>query len=167
MNKFTPVVVSVLDPVFKADKSTLSEMVGVPIRARKFPPHPAWKDSGELDIYTNQEATFLFRNMDPEHDGFGIVSRSWDRRVGSVLVARDDGRDITPQQVEAVCYYSWQHTTDMFSDAWEYDDRFGSNKEMVKLAALFTPNKFREFFADFKAKKMVNDASWVTAESPV
>ena len=168
VNKFKPVAVAVFDPVFKADKSTSSEMVGVPLRARKIPPHPAWKHSGEPGVYENQEATRLFRDMDPEHGGgFGIVSWSWDLGVGSVLVVRDDGKDITPQQVEAVCYYSWQHTTDMFQAAFEYGDRFGSNKGNVELAALFTPDKFRKFFADFKAKKMVNDASWVTAESPV
>ncbi len=168
MNKFTPVDVSVLDPVFKADKSKSSKMVGFPIRARKLLPHPAWKDSQESNMYENQEATRLFRDMDPERGGgFGIVSWSWDLGVGSVLVVRDDGRDITPQQVEAVCYYSWQHTTDMFQYAFEYGDCFKSNKEMVKLVALFTPDKFREFFADFKAKKMVNDAGWATAISPV
>ena len=68
---------------------------------------------------------------------------------------------------EALCYYSWEHTTDMFQDASEQQDFTGTNEAMVKLAGLFTPEKFREFFADFKAKKMVDDASWVTAVSPV
>ena len=56
---------------------------------------------------------------------------------------------------------------DMFQDAFEFYDFTGSKKMMVELAALFNPIAFRGLFADVKAKKMGNDASWVTAESPV
>ena len=40
-------------------------------------------------------------------------------------------------------------------------------RRWLELAALFNPKAFREFFATFKAKKMGNDASWVTVESPI
>ena len=166
-DKFIPVDVPVFDPVFEADKSTSSEMIGVPVRVRKLPPHPTWEDSREVNIYENQEVTRLFRAIDPEEGDFGFAPDEWDLGVGTALVVRDDHTDITPQQVEALCYYSWEHTTDMFQDASEHWDFTGSNEEMVKLAGLFSPEKFREFFADFKAKKMVNDASWMTAVSPV
>ena len=166
-DKFIPVEVSIFDPVFLAEKSTSSEMVGVPVRVRKLPPDPAWKDSGECGIYENQEVTLLFRAMDPKQDDFGFAPFTWDQRVGSVLVVRDDHMDITPQQTEVLCYYSSEHTTDMFQDASEYQEFTGSDEEMVKLAGLFTPDKFREFFAEFKAKKMLDDAGWVTAVSPV
>ncbi len=166
-DKFIPVELSVSDPVFLADKSTSSDMLGVPLRVRKLPPHPAWKDSGECGIYENQEVTLLFRAMDPKQGDFGFAPFAWDLRVGSVLVVRDDRTDITPQQVEALCYYSSEHTTDMFQDASEHQEFTGSNEEQVKLAGLFTPEKFHDFFADFKSEKMVNDAGWVTAVSPV
>lgn len=71
-------------------------MVGVPIRVRKLPPHPAWKDSGVMNIYGNQQVIRLFRRMEPENDGFGLAPMHWDLGLGSVLVARDDGKDITP-----------------------------------------------------------------------
>lgn len=164
---FVPVDVSIFDPVDLAHKSKSSEMVGVPIRVRKLPPHPAWKDSGICSIQENQGATFLFRAMDPEQEDFSFVPVYWDYPVGSVLVVRADGKDITPQQVEALCYYSSEHTVDKVQDAMEYQGFTGSNEEMVKLAALFHPGEFRKFFADFKAKKMGEDASWVTAVSPV
>lgn len=83
-DKFIPVAVWIFDPVFVADKSTSSEMLGVPVRVRKLPPQPAWKDSGVMNIYGNQEATRLFRDMDPEHEDFGLISRYWDLGVGSV-----------------------------------------------------------------------------------
>ena len=162
-NKFIAVDVPASDLVWASDKSTLSEMVGVPVRARKFPPHPAWKDRRDDDWYENQAAIGLFRAMDPEQEDFSFVPMNWDLRVGSALVVRDDGKDMTPQQVEALCYYAWEHTTDKFQDASES----GSEEEIVKLVALFTPEKFGEFFAEFKAKKMEKDASWVAAVSPV
>ena len=165
--KFIPVDISTLDPVVAAEISKSSEMLGVPVRVRKLPPDSAWKDSGECGIFVNQAVTFLFRAMDPQQDDFGWAPHEWAFSVGSVLVVRADGKDMTPQQVEALCYYSREHTTDMFQDASEHEGMTGSKEEMVKLAALFNPEAFRKFFADFKMKKMGVDAGWATAVSPV
>ena len=167
LDKFIPVDVPVSHPVFSADKWTASSMIGVPVRVLKLPPHPAWKDSHETNIYENQEVTRLFRDMDPELDGFGFAPMEWDLGVGSALVVRHDRTDITPRQVEALCYYCWEHTTDRFQDASEHLDFTASNEEVVKLAALFARETFREFFEELKAKKMVDDAGWATAVSPV
>ena len=96
---FIPIDVCLVDPVFSADKSTSSEMLGVSVRVCKLLPHPAWANSGVMNIYENQEVTRLFRAMDPEQDGFGFAPMEWDLGVGSALVVRDDHTDITPQQV--------------------------------------------------------------------
>ena len=71
-DKFIPVAEWIFDPVFVADKSTSSEMLGVPVRVRKLPPQPAWKDSGVMNMYENQEATRLFQDVDPEHEDFWL-----------------------------------------------------------------------------------------------
>lgn len=165
--KFIPIDVSPSDPVIAAEVSISSEMVCVPVRVCKLPPHSAWKDCGETNIFENQMVTLLFRAMDPQQDDFSFAPRRWDYPVGSVLLVRADGRDITPHQAEALCHYSSEHTTDMFEDASENEDITGSREEMVKLAALFSPEEFRKFFADFKAKKVEEDPSWATAVSPV
>lgn len=167
--RFIPVDVSPSDPVLTAQISHSSEMVGVPVRVCKLPPHPIWRDSGITNIYENAQVTCLFRAMDPEQDDFGwILPYSyWDYPVGSVLVVRADGQDITPQQVEALCFYSSDHTTDMFQDSSEHLEFTGSNEERVKLAALFNPGDFRQFFAEYKAKKVLEDPSWATAVSPI
>ena len=82
-------------------------MLGVPVRVRKLLPQPAWKDSGVMNMYENQEATRLFRDMGPEHEDFWLDFQVLDLGVGSVLVVRDDGKDLTPQQMEGLCHYSW------------------------------------------------------------
>ena len=170
-DKYLPVNVSILDPVFDpvsvADKATSSEMVGVPVRARKLPPYLDWTDSGQVNMFENQVVTRLFRNMDPDADSFGLAPMSWDLRVGSVLVARANYKDITPHQVEALCYYMSEHTQETIEKALEARDLHDSNKEIDRLMALFTPNAFREFFTMFRLEKAVKDATWETAESPV
>ena len=166
-NKYIPVDVSIFDPVFVADKPTSSELLGVPLRIEKMPPHPAWKDSGIINIYENRVVTRLFRCMDPEHDAFGLAPMRWDYPVGPVLVVRDNGKDITPQQVEALCYYNGEHLQERLEYAREDHSLNESSVKVNKVLALFSPYAFRKFFADFKAEKEVDDASWMTAVSPV
>ena len=166
-DKFIPVDVSTVDSIFEADMSAASEMVGVPVRVRKILPHPAWGNSGTVDIYGNQQITRLFRGMDPEKDDFGWAPSHWDLGVGSVLLVRDDGKDIWPKQVEALCYYISEHNQESLEDAVEHRDMFDSNVEVDKWITLFTPDKFRAFFAEFKASKVAKDARWTSAESPV
>ena len=166
-DKYITVNVSIFDPVFVAEKPTSSELLGVPVRVRKIPPHPAWKDSGVLNIYENQVVTRLFRRMDPEEEGFGLAPMRWDYPMGSVLVVRDNGKDITPQQVEALCYYNGEHLQERLEYANEDQSLNESSVGVHKWLALFTPYAFRHFFAEFKAEKEVDDASWMTAVSPV
>ena len=166
--KYIPVDVCIFDPVFVADKPTSSELLDVPVRVQKIPPHPAWKDSGVTNIYENQVITRLFRRMDPEHDAFGLAPMRWDYPVGSVLVVRDNGTNITPQQVEALCYYNAEHLSEKLGEAVEdYWLNESSVLKVHKVLALFTPYAFRNFFTDFKAEKEVDDASWMSAVSPV
>ena len=164
VNQYTPVDIPIFDPVFVADKPTSSELLGVPVRVQKIPPHPAWKDSGIMNTYENQVITRLFRRMDPEHDGFGLAPMRW---VGSVLVVRDKGKDITPQQVEALCYYNSEHLQERLEEAVEDQSLNESSVKVDELLALFTPHAFRKVFAEFKAEKEMDDASWMTAVSPV
>ena len=168
-NKYIPVNVSIFDPVFVAEKPGSSELLGVPVRVRKIPPHPAWKYSGIVNISENQVVTRLFRQMDPEHDDFGLAPMRWDLPVGSVLVVRDNGKDITPQQVEALCYYVGEQlqVQEMLTLAVEHRYHNKSSVAVKKFLALFTSHAFRNFFADFKAEKEVDDPSWMIAESPV
>ncbi len=76
---------------------------------------------------------------------------------------RADGKDLTPQQVEAISYYAQYELEGKIEDASES----GSKKERVKVSALFTPGKFREFFTRFKAEKVREDLSWDAAVCPV
>ena len=68
---------------------------------------PAWKDDDVTGRYVNQAATFLMRCVDPaQRYGWALAPMSWQDWVGSVVVVRADGKDITPQQVKAMSHYS-------------------------------------------------------------
>ena len=161
--RYIAVEVAFDDPVFWADIVLVSEGLQVTIRMRKCPPYPVWEDDGGRDRYENQAATFLMRTVDPSNDGWwAIAPMAWQNSPGSVIVVRADRKDITPQQVEAISHYSQHELKDAFQDALESE----SQEERVKVAALFTPGKFREFFDKFKAEKVREDPSWEAAICP-
>ena len=89
--------VSTLDPAVTAKMSKPSKMAGVPVRDRKLPPDSAWKDGGKCGVFESPAVRLLFRVMDPRRDDFGWASRQWDYPVGSVLLARADGKYMTPR----------------------------------------------------------------------
>lgn len=162
--KYTAVELTPNDPVFVADITTVSEALQVPLRMCRCPADPAWKDDDVTGRYNNQAAAFLTLRVNPAlEDGWAMAPMKWQNRVGSVVVVRADGKDITPQQVETVCYYARYELEDPIQDAAESE----SMKKRLKVAALFTPGKFREFFAKFKAKKAGEDPSWDAAVCPV
>lgn len=162
--RYNVVEVAPNDPIFGGEIATVSQALHVPLRMRKCLPYPAQKKDGVIGQYDNQAATFLMRCVDPaREEEWSMAPMSWQDRVGSVVVVRADGKEITPQQVEAISYYSQHELDDAIQDASES----GSKKERVKVAALFTPSKFREFFTKFTAKKAGEDPSWAAAVCPV
>ena len=169
--RFNSIDVRTCDPVFSSgNKSTWSEKIGVPLRVSRLPPYSQWKDDGEESrcaVEEKQEAAFLFRSMNATLEEFGLIRGDWFRAAGSALVVRDDDRDLTPQQLEAICYYGGPHTEKRFHEAYTHLAITGLDEEMVKLISLFNPKSFEVFFQEFKAKKVVDDASWATAVSPL
>ena len=118
--KYTVAVLSLNDPVFVATIATVSKALEAPLRMRKCPPDPAWEDDGVTGRYNNQAAIYLMRCVDPEDiDWWAFAPMFWQNRVGSVVVVRADGKDITPQQVEAMSYYSQYELDDAIQDASE------------------------------------------------
>lgn len=155
--KYVPFELSVLHPVFVADKPKSCELVGVPIRIQKIPPPLGCKISVPK-MRENEVVTRLFQGVKPGDKDFGLVPPQWDVPVGSVLVAREDGRDITAKQVEALCHFIGEQGQKILT---------GPRVKVGELLALLTPDEFRKFFASFKAEKEVNDLSWTTAVSPI
>ena len=90
----------------------------------------------------------------------------WQDGVGSVLVVRSDGRDVTTHQAEALSRFCQFKMQPLFEHGFG-----GGLVEMTKAEVMgfLTPEAFRDYFAEVRARKMEKGKGegWETARSPV
>lgn len=90
----------------------------------------------------------------------------WQDGVGSVLVVRSDGRDVTTQQVEALSRFCQFKMQPLFENGLG-----GGLMEMTRAEVMgfLTPAGFGEYFAEVRARNMEEGEGegWETARSPV
>ncbi len=141
--------------------SGISQLIGMPVYVGRYESVAAYSSSNACGIHLNPEAHFLMRGINPAKEGFGYAQYEWQLSVHNCLVVRVDGEDITPCQVEALSHFTRYHLAEAFEDVMgERMGQFnneGEKKEKEKLLDLITPQKFREFFLEFRVKKMEED----------
>ena len=163
--KFAAVDVPVGHPVFLEPIAPISRLVGMPLHTWKCPPNRAWEDNDSS--YTNVPATVLHRTTDEgSGDLWGWAPMKWKNEVGNVLVVRGDDRDVSVQQVEALCHFCEFKMQPLFENALGFGLVQMSRAEVI---GCMTPEGFREYFAEMRAKKMDEgeDGGWETADVPV
>ena len=102
--------------IFYGPIAPISQLVGMPIHTRKYPPDKLWKD-GLFNPTENVPATFLHLVADPSDNWWGWAPMSWQNDVGSVLVVRSDGQDVTTRQVEALSRFCQFKMRPLFENA--------------------------------------------------
>lgn len=132
-------------PVFSSPIVPISELVGMPVHTRKYPPDRLWKDNHTDSSYENEPATFLHRVSDPRSDGWGWATMDWRDDIGSVIAVRSDGQDVTTQEVEALCRFCQFKMQPLFENGLG-----GGLVEMTRaeVMAYMTPEGFREYCAE-------------------
>ena len=161
--RFTAVDVPAGHPVFSNAIAPISKLVGMPIHTWQCPPDKTWKDKA---VYTNVPATFLHLNTDESSgDGWGWAPMKWQNNVGSVLVVRSDGRDVSAQQVEALCHFCQFKMQPLFENATGGGLVHMSRAEVM---GYLTPEGFRDYFAEMRVRKMEEGegGGWETASVP-
>lgn len=155
-------------PVFYSPVAPISELVGMPVRTTKYPPDRLWKDNHDdvSDLYENVPATVLHRVLDPSTgDRWGWAPMQWQNDVGSVLVVRSDGQDMTTQQLEVLSHFCQFKLQPLIENAMG-----GGLVEMTReeVMGYMTPDGFGHYFAEMRAKKIREggDAGWRTAGVP-
>lgn len=85
--------------------SPISKLVGFPVRGKRQPRYPDSDNTPES--YDNAAAAYLFTEIDPgnPHWGFSLSRLYWGYQVGSIVLMRDDGEDLTVEQAEALCSF--------------------------------------------------------------
>jgi len=100
--------------------SRISDQIELPVLTRKYPANKPWANN--TGYQNNQPATFLHMNTDPDRlttGWWGMPPMKWDKDVGSVLVVRADGKDLSPRQCEALCDFCQFKMQPMFGEFWE------------------------------------------------
>lgn len=127
--------------IFYGPIAPISQLVGMPIHTRKYPPDKLWKD-GLFAPDENVPATFLHLVADPSNSWWGWAPLSWQNDVGSVLVVRSDGQDVTTRQVEALSRFCQFKMQPLFENALG-----GGLVEMTReeVIGYLKPSVFEEF----------------------
>lgn len=156
-------------PVFSSTPTGISTHMGLPLLIRKYPLNQAWKDKlQDMSVYPydNQAATFMNLNADMNSEQWAWAPPQWRNDVGSVIVVRQDGKDLTPQQAEALAHYCQFKLQPVFEDsiAAGYVER--TREDVV--SQFLTRPKFEKFLVAFRKEQADadQDASWLTAKSP-
>ena len=154
-------------PVFLSSEPTgISSLVELPVLVRKYPPDPVWKN--DRDTYgfpfENRAATFLHLNADPKSEDWGWAPLpEWQNDVGSILVVRQDGKDLTTHQAEVLCHYCHFKLQPLFEDSMG-----GGRVERTREEVMGYMNRetFAAFFEEYREERVKEDPSWAVAKSP-
>ena len=152
--------------MFHGEESPISRNVGLTVRVIKLPPDPQWKNNDTAGIYDNRAVTFLQLQCDDDTPGedplqgaWGWAPMRWQNSVGSVMVGRSDGRDVTRHEVEALCRFCQDKMQPIFETALEAGVIAAREGAMAHV----TPKAFREYFNVLKKQSMAEDLSWAGA----
>jgi hypothetical protein len=87
-------------PIYLTTPTSISTTMHLPLLLLTRPLIPIWSASPTAS--QNPSAAALSLNADPNSPDWGIAPQKWTKDVGSVLVVRQDGKDLTAFQVWAL-----------------------------------------------------------------
>lgn len=157
--KFQAVQVPRQHPVFAAPTCHIPRLVGLPISVRRLPSHAAWRSMQEGHPFDNMPATYLHLNADKDSDKWGWAPMSWQNSVGSVLVVRRDGKDLSPLHMEALCEFC------QFEVGEAFESQMEAEKDRDTVLPKLTRAKFAEFFEAYRSQKEESLLEWRTVAS--
>lgn len=113
---------AMLAPFGEGVLSTLSVRLGMPIRIWKYP--NAKDDAGAF----NPDALSLLREVNPIHPLFGHPHPYWDAGIEDVLAVREDGQDLSVQDVRIMCGFGAILYCDMVVNVMAGNNMVGKQK---------------------------------------
>lgn len=114
--------------------SPISVYLGMPIRLWK-DPHPefchdppGWRGSS---ADSNPNVAFLMLETDSSKDEWGWAPMYWRSEIGNVWLAREDGRDLSVNDVAMMCNFARRKLQSMFEDVMESDSSLESRQRVL------------------------------------
>ncbi|KAL8947882.1 MAG: hypothetical protein Q9222_005884 [Ikaeria aurantiellina] len=134
-------------PVFLAEPSSISTLIGKAVQVYRYPSAEAWEDKSLNGVgpYDNQSATFLHMVTDPKDYKWGFAPMRYQNRTGSVVVVREDRTSISPAEIEQLCDFCQYKMQPMFEDASQAEDFDRSSAEVL---AFMTPQNYARYVKD-------------------
>ncbi|KAL2609365.1 hypothetical protein R1flu_027938 [Riccia fluitans] len=136
----------------------LPARLGIPLELQKVTPPNEWKHDSTM--LQNPVITFLHLESNLTSTSWGWAPEEWDEMVGSVVLARTDGKDLLPQHAEAVCHYCYHFLQPVFEDSMGagMDPEVKVSKEEVLYR--LSPKSFELFCIGFFTYKEATDPDW-------
>ncbi|KAI9798963.1 MAG: hypothetical protein M1833_004316 [Piccolia ochrophora] len=154
ISKYVSVDIPEVHPVLQGPVSPISKEIGVPLRA--------WKRRGNTDY--NEAAMSLFTNIKPNNYMWRSAPATWKVKMGSVLVVRSDGKDISPFQVEVICHFCQFMLQPLFQDSLGLGE---CQRTRADVLASITETTFEGFFYAFRQQQLAQTPGVAAEESPV
>jgi hypothetical protein len=101
-SRFEAVEVADNHPIYGSYPTYQSELFRLPLLLRKLPPSRTSQQGSEKGSRENDNASVLCLDLNLDSDTWCEPQTYWQGDIGSVLVARMDKKNITPQQVCAI-----------------------------------------------------------------
>ena len=161
--------------LLKLQPTSISQLLGIPIIASKSSESTEWDIGREemgFDPDKNHEGAILNLMTDVTSARFGQVEEMWSDSPGGVILARQDQKPITPQQVEVLVEFILSEVAPAFETFKMTTALENLEGERLKLAREdfvkrnICMAKFEQFFQNFKRGKVdEGDATWTSVVS--
>ena len=105
-------------------------------------------------------------NADPNGSSYGQADAKWTKKVGSVLIVREDGKDLTPKQVWALSEYCELALVPKNDGLLALEVAHRLSRALV--LSLLTRDSFERYLEGFKKKMETADdeCTWASVVSP-
>ena len=162
---FRPVEISLAHPVFSEQMCCdLPAVAGIPLYIHQY----------DKKFYNGRLGNMLAENLlgcgNITSKQWGEIPSCWKGKTNAALVARQDGKDLLPQHVEALCAWCQNCFQALFSDpvriegiTTEESEGQEGRKRLFERAAR---HNFEKYWRTFCEQRAVIDESWKDISSP-
>lgn len=163
--KFEAIKIRADNTARSAPITSISKLIEFPLRViRCSAPFTPEYDNPTHDI-ANPAAMYLNLGADPAKE-WGFVGFEWIDPAGSVIVVRDNGEELSPQHLEAMCHWCQFVLKPLFDDSLLMGLQPENPMQKTEVLARITRKEFENFYVGYDAWKGGFDTSWKKSQFP-
>lgn len=126
--------------------------LGLPLVQRRKPVDDDWNKEAEANGNTNCGAHLLLLDIDPKSPRWGTTPGFAEQ--GTVLLMRQDGRDLHPHHVETIIMYLLQVVNEAMRES------VGGGRSKGEVLDLLHPSRLDWYFNKYRKQKAEKEESW-------